>query len=108
MVIEAVGSLPSFETSIEIVRRGGRVTVVGMYVSEQVEVPLGVWWTRQLAVRFAGICPIHAWWDRAMLAVEEGRVDPLPLISHILPLEDAPRGYELFVARQATKVVLRS
>ena len=107
VVIEAVGSLSSFETSVEVVRRGGRIAVVGMFVSEQVEIPLGVWWTRMLDVRFAGICPIHAWWERSMRAVEEGRIDPLPLISHVLPLEDAPEGYELFATRRAMKVVLK-
>jgi threonine dehydrogenase-like Zn-dependent dehydrogenase len=107
VVIEAVGSLASFETSVEVVRRGGRIVVVGMFVGEQAEIPLGVWWTRMLDVRFAGICPIHAWWDRSMRAVEEGRIDPLPLISHVMPLEDAPEGYELFAARRAMKVVLK-
>jgi alcohol dehydrogenase len=106
VVIEAVGSVPGFETAIEVVRRGGTVTVVGMFVSESVAVPLGVYWIRALDIRFAGICPTHAWWDQAMAAVEEGRIDPLPIISHRLPLDDAAKGYELFEARQATKVVL--
>ena len=35
-----------------------------------------------------------------------GRIDPLPLISHRLPLEDAAAGYALFDRREATKVVL--
>jgi threonine dehydrogenase-like Zn-dependent dehydrogenase len=53
------------------------------------------------------MCPIHAWWERALEAVREGRIDPLPIISHTLPLEDAVRGYELFDSHRATKVVLR-
>src|SRR5919204_360784 len=51
------------------------VGVVGMYVSEQVDVPLGVYWTRMLDVRFAGLCPVHAWWDAAMAAVRAGKID---------------------------------
>src|SRR6266516_8078188 len=66
VVIEAVGSAPAFETAVEIVRRGGSVTVVGMYVSGTVQIPLGVYWTRGLTLRFSGICPIHAWWDRSL------------------------------------------
>jgi len=106
IVIEAVGTESSFETAVEVVRRGGTVTVAGMYVSETVPVQLGVYWTRALDLRFAGICPIHAWWDRALEAVADGRIDPIPLISHRAPLEDAPHMYELFEARLATKVVL--
>jgi threonine dehydrogenase-like Zn-dependent dehydrogenase len=106
VVIEAVGSVPAFETSVEIVRRGGTVAVLGMYVTEQVEIPLGVYWSRMLDLRFSGICPIHAWWERAMEAVAAGDIDPVPLISHRLPLADAARGYELFESHEATKVVL--
>jgi threonine dehydrogenase-like Zn-dependent dehydrogenase len=107
VVIEAVGNESSYETSIEVVRRGGTVSVVGMYVTEQVQVPLGVYWTRALRLVFAGICPIHAWWERAIEAVRDGRIDPLPIISHRLPLAEAALGYDLFDSHRATKVVLQ-
>ncbi len=106
VVIEAVGSAAAFGSAIDIVRRGGRVVVVGVYTGESVDVQLGVYWARALTVRFAGVCPVHAWWERAMEEVRSGRIDPLPLISHRLPLEDAGEGYELFDRREATKVVL--
>jgi threonine dehydrogenase-like Zn-dependent dehydrogenase len=106
VVIEAVGNEAAYDSSTHVVRRGGIVCVVGMYVSERIQIPLGVYWSRALTIRFAGICPIHAWWDRAMQAVVDGAIDPLPIVSHTLPLEEAPRGYELFASREATKVVL--
>lgn len=106
VVIEAVGSPPAFERALEVVRRGGRVVVAGMYASETFEAQLGVWWARGLDVRFTGICPVHAWWERAMADLDEGRLDPAPLVSHRLPLEEAARGYELFDSRRATKVLL--
>lgn len=107
VVIEAVGNQSAYETSLDVVRSGGTVSVVGVFVSEQVEIPLGVYWARALRVIFAGICPVHAWWERSMEAVRTGAIDPLPIISHVLPLEEAVRGYELFDSRQATKVVLK-
>jgi threonine dehydrogenase-like Zn-dependent dehydrogenase len=107
VVIEAVGAVPAFETAVEVVRSGGTVCVIGMYVSETTELQLGVAWTRMLRFVFGGICPIHAYWKDAMAAVAEGRIDPLPIISHTLPLEDAPKGYELFEGREATKVLLK-
>lgn len=106
VVIEAVGHPSAFESAIDIVRRGGRVAVVGMYTSESVSVPLGIWWARALDVRFAGICPVHAWWERALEDLVAGRIDPTPIVSHRLPLEDAALGYELFDSRRATKVLL--
>jgi threonine dehydrogenase-like Zn-dependent dehydrogenase len=79
---------------------------VGVVEQVGAGVRLGVYWTRMLRFVFSGICPIHAWWDRAMAAVADGSIDPLPIISHRLPLADVARGYELFDSREATKVVL--
>ena len=107
VVIEAVGSPEAFETAQDVVRSGGTVAVLGMYVSETTELQLGVSWSRMLRYVFAGIAPIHAWWEEAMRAVADGRIDPLPIISHTLPLEEAPNGYELYDRREATKVILK-
>ncbi len=106
VVIEAVGHPSAFETAIDAVRRGGRVAVVGMYTSETVDLPMGIWWARALDVRFAGVCPVHAWWERALDLVLAGRLDPLAIVSHRLPLGDAAHGYELFDSHRATKVLL--
>jgi threonine dehydrogenase-like Zn-dependent dehydrogenase len=107
VAIEAVGHPSAYETAFDVVRGGGTVSVVGVFVTEQIQVPLGVYWARAIRVVFAGICPVHAWWERAMEAVRSGAIDPLPVISHVLPLEEAARGYELFDSHQATKVVLK-
>ena len=107
VVIEAVGSVPALETSMDVVRRGGVVCVMGMYVSETMELQLGVAWSRMLRFVFGGLCPVHAWWEEAMRAVAEGKIDPMPIISHTLPLDEAPKGYDLFERREATKVVLK-
>jgi len=106
VAIEAVGTAAGFRRALEVVRRGGRVAVAGVYASEVVEAQLGVWWARGLDLRFTGVCPVHAWWERTMGEVEGGRLDPAPLVSHRLPLEEAPRGYRLFDEREATKVLL--
>ncbi len=107
VVIEAVGSLAGYESAIDVVRRGGRVIVVGMYSGETVPIPLGVYWARALRVRFAGICPVHSWWEASLEAVVKGEMDPRPVISHVLPLSEAPSGYELFDSHAATKVLLK-
>jgi threonine dehydrogenase-like Zn-dependent dehydrogenase len=106
VVIEAVGTPAAFERSVDIVRRGGTVVVMGVYTSEVVQAQIGVWWVRALQIRFAGTTPVHAWWKHAMAEVEAGRLDPLPIVSHRLPLDDAAHGYELFDTKQATKVLL--
>jgi threonine dehydrogenase-like Zn-dependent dehydrogenase len=106
VVIEAVGTPEAYSTAVDVVRRGGVVVVVGMFAGESVEMQLGVYWARGITVRFAGICPVQAWWERVMDEVAAGRLDPSPLISHRLPLEEAAKGYRLFDGREAVKVVL--
>jgi 2-desacetyl-2-hydroxyethyl bacteriochlorophyllide A dehydrogenase len=106
VVLEAVGTPSAFESAVGMVRRGGRVVVVGVYAGESIEVQLGVYWARALTLRFSGICPVHVWWERAMEELVAGRIDPSPLISHRLALEEAAEGYALFERREATKVVL--
>ena len=107
VVIEAVGAVPAFESAQEVVRSGGTVCVLGMYVTESTEMQLGMSWFRMLRFVFGGICPIHAWWEQAMRAVADGTIDPIPIISHTLSLDEAPKGYEMFDRREATKVLLK-
>ena len=106
VVIDAVGAPDAYLASLEMVRRGGRVVIVGMYAAETVELQLGVVWVRGLDLRFAGETPVHALWAGTMAAVAAGRIDPLPLVSHRLPLDRAAEGYAAFDRRAATKVVL--
>ena len=80
--------------------------VLGVYSSETTELQLGAYWSRALTLRFAGLTPVLAWWGDALDGVARGTMDPTPLISHRLPLEEAAEGYALFDRREATKVVL--
>jgi threonine dehydrogenase-like Zn-dependent dehydrogenase len=105
-VIDAVGHVDAFHGAVDAVRRGGTVVVIGVYSSEVTDLQLGTSWARGLTFRFAGLTPVLPWWEQAMRSVERGEVDPTPLISHRLPLEEAPQGYRIFDRREATKVIL--
>jgi 2-desacetyl-2-hydroxyethyl bacteriochlorophyllide A dehydrogenase len=106
VVIDAVGAIEAYGSALEIVRRGGRIVVVGVYTSQHVELQLGVAWIRGISLVFAGETPVQSLWRRTMDRVADGTLDPTPLISHRLPISDAARGYDLFERRLATKVVL--
>ncbi|HVF54042.1 MAG TPA: alcohol dehydrogenase catalytic domain-containing protein [Actinomycetota bacterium] len=106
VVIDAVGSVAAFKTALRCVREGGRVTVVGVYGTERYDLPLGKVWLRGIDIRFAGMANIHRHWEDALLSVAKGGFDPTALITHRMPLEEAEKGYELFAARDAMKVVL--
>jgi len=106
VVIDAVGSVEAYRSAMTVVRRGGRVVVAGVYAGESVELQLGVAWARSLDVRFTGVCPVHRHWREVMRLLEAGTLDPLPLVSDRVRLDDAPAGYDRFDRRLATKVLI--
>ncbi|MDQ3981160.1 MAG: alcohol dehydrogenase catalytic domain-containing protein [Actinomycetota bacterium] len=106
VVVEAVGAAPAFKAALRCARDGGRIVVVGVYGAERYDLPMGIAWVRGLQVRFAGMANVQAHWDAALDAVARGAFDPVAMITHRLTLEDAEKGYELFAAREAMKVVM--
>jgi threonine dehydrogenase-like Zn-dependent dehydrogenase len=106
VVIEAVGSIEAFKSSMKCARDGGRVAVIGVYGAERYELPMGMVWVRGLDLRFAGMANVQGHWDDALLTVAKGDLDPTAVITHRLPLDEAEQGYELFESRTATKVVM--
>ena len=106
VAVDAVGSVAALKSSLRCVREGGRVVVVGVYGTERMELALGRAWVTGLDLRFSGMANIQGHWDDALHAVARGNLDPTRLITHRLSLNEAEKGYELFAAREATKVVL--
>ena len=106
VVVEAVGAPPAFKTALRCARDGGRVVVVGVYGAERYDLPMGMVWVRGLQVRFAGMANVQAHWDATLDAVERGAFDPTKMITHRMALDEAEKGYELFAAREAMKVVM--
>jgi threonine dehydrogenase-like Zn-dependent dehydrogenase len=106
VVIEAVGAVPALKTALRCARDGGQIVVVGVYGKERYDLPMGVAWIRGLDLRFSGMANVHAHWGDALEAVARNEIDPTSLITHRLPLDQAPQGYELFRERRALKVLM--
>jgi threonine dehydrogenase-like Zn-dependent dehydrogenase len=106
VAIEAVGHTDALKDALKCVRDGGRVVVVGVYGTERYEMPVGMVWLRGIDLRFAGMANIQSHWEEALWAVAKGELDPLPIITDRLSLDEAQKGYEKFAARKALKVVL--
>jgi threonine dehydrogenase-like Zn-dependent dehydrogenase len=53
-----------------------------------------------------GVANIQGHMDELLELVRDKRIDPKAIISHRLPLSEGPKGYELFDAKEALKVVL--
>ena len=107
IAIECVGHVDAFRNGFDMLRSGGHLVVVGVYVELGYEFPLGEAWRKNIKLTFSGVTPVPAYWEEALDAVRSGKVDPTLIVSHTLPLEEAAKGYELFDSKEAMKVVLK-
>jgi threonine dehydrogenase-like Zn-dependent dehydrogenase len=89
-------------------RNGGIVSIVGVYGGLVDKFPLGALMNRGLSIR-TGQCHVQRYLRPLLERIENGEIDPSFIITHRLPLDDAPRGYELFKNKQddCLKVVLK-
>jgi threonine dehydrogenase-like Zn-dependent dehydrogenase len=105
----AVDRLHALHTAIKAVRRGGTVSVSGVYGGEVDPMPMMELFDRGVQMRM-GQCHVKRWIDEIMPHVRDD-ADPLgteELATHVVPLEEAPRMYEVFQKKQdgCVKVVL--
>jgi threonine dehydrogenase-like Zn-dependent dehydrogenase len=107
IAIDCVGEESAFRASYEMLRSGGHLVVVGVYVELEYAFPLGEAWRKNIEITFSGVTPVPTYWEEALDAVRKGRVDPTIIVSHVIPLEEAAKGYELFDSKEATKVILK-
>ncbi len=105
LAVEAVGDPRALDSAIRLARKGGTVSIVGVY-AERVEVHVGLAWIKSLKM-VMGQANVIAHLDPVLELLASGRVDPSPLVTHHLPLEQAPDAYALYDRREALKIVLK-
>jgi len=89
-------------------RKGGTVSVPGVYGGFLDKMPFGAAHAKGLTFKM-GQTHVHKYIPRLMDHIAAGRIDPTFLISHRLPLAQAPQGYQIFKEKKdnCTKVVLK-
>ena len=101
------GSCEVIEMCIEAVRRGGNISVVGVYGSNYDNFPIHQIFEKGLNMRF-GQAYVQKYIDELFGIVQEGKVTLNDIITHRLPLSDASRAYDMFKKKEddCVKVVL--
>jgi L-iditol 2-dehydrogenase len=104
-VIEAVGKNETVNLAIDLVHKGGCVTLVGN-VSPNVSLPLQKVVTRQ--IRLQGSCASAGEYTRAIELLASGAIQVKNLISAVSRLDEGPSWFERLYAREPNlmKVVL--
>ena len=98
----------ALKQAILAVRFGGKVSIPGVYGGMTDKWPLGAMMEKGLQLR-GGQTHVQKYTKDLLEKIEDGTLDTTFLISHRLPLEEAPRGYKHFKEEQDTwtKVVLK-
>ncbi len=89
-------------------RSGGTVSVVGVYGGFIDKFPMGSLMNRGLTLK-TGQCHVQRYTKRLLEHIQKGDIDPSFVITHHLPLSDAPLGFEMFMNKRdnCEKVVLK-
>ena len=110
-LIEKVGRdrTSALHTAISTVRRGGTLSIIGVYGGAATPMPMMELFDKQIQIRMGQANP-KSWVDEIMPLLTDDS-DPLgteSFATHRVPLEDAPGAYEMFQKKQdgAIKVVL--
>lgn len=104
VVVDAVGDPGPLAMAVSLARDAGTVSGIGAYAGKG-EAPLGLAWLKGLTLRL-GLANVIAHVDRVLGLIEAGKLDPSPLVTHRMKLDQAAEAYELYDNREALKVVL--
>lgn len=105
VVLEAVGRDETVAASIDAVRKGGTVTLIGN-ITPQVKLPLQKVVSRQ--IRLQGSCASCGEYPQAMELISNGKIRVAPLITAVAPLHDGAKWFERLHSREPNlmKIVL--
>ena len=89
-------------------RSGGIVSVIGVYGGLMDKFPAGAWMNRALTLK-TGQCHVQRYMKPLLERIRNREIDPTRIITHTLPLSEAPRGYDMFKHKKdnCEKVVLK-
>jgi threonine dehydrogenase-like Zn-dependent dehydrogenase len=110
METAGIDRLAALYNSFDSVRRGGTVSLSGVYVGEADPLPMKTLFDKQVSIRM-GQCNVQRWRSELLPLVEDP-ADPLgveDLVTLRVPLEKAPQMYEMFQKKEngCIKVVLK-
>ena len=102
------GSKSAIEIATQAVRKGGTVSMVGVYGGRYNNFPLGDFFARNITLKM-GQCPAHTYVKPIMQLIQDGKFDATDIITHKLSLENGTHAYEIFDKKEdnCIKVILK-
>jgi S-(hydroxymethyl)glutathione dehydrogenase/alcohol dehydrogenase len=102
------GAMGGVVIASQAVRKGGTVQITGAYGGRYNGFPLGDFFQRNIDIKM-GQAPVIPYMPLLYDLIAQGKVDPGDVVTHVLPLDQAKHGYEVFDTRTdgCIKVVLK-
>jgi 2-desacetyl-2-hydroxyethyl bacteriochlorophyllide A dehydrogenase len=104
LAVDAVGHPDALDLALRLARKAGTVSVTGVY-AERTEVHMGVLWIKALTLH-SGHANVIKHLDPVLELISAGKLDPAPLVTHHMKLDEAPDAYRVYDNREALKIVL--
>ncbi len=104
LAVDAVGHPDALELACRLARKAGTVSATGVY-AERIELHMGVVWIKALTIT-SGHANVIKHVDPVLEMLADGRLDPSPLVTHRMKLNEAPEAYRIYDNREALKIVL--
>jgi threonine dehydrogenase-like Zn-dependent dehydrogenase len=104
VAVDAVGHPDALELACRLARKAGTVSAIGVY-AERIQVHMGIIWIKALTLK-TGHANVIGHVDRVLAMMRAGVLDPSPLVTHRMKLEEAPEAYAVYDRREALKIVL--
>ncbi len=107
-VMMSTDRIHALRQAILCCRKGGTISIPGVYIGFPDKVPLGPLMNKALTVK-TGQTHVPKYHHALLKMIETQAIDPSLIITHRLPLEDAPRAYRTFRDKEdgCIKVVLK-
>ncbi|HET9659216.1 MAG TPA: zinc-dependent alcohol dehydrogenase [Thermomicrobiales bacterium] len=110
-MLERVGidRLTAYYTAIDAVRRGGTISLAGVYGGQTDPLPMLTLFDKQVTIKM-GQANVKRWIDDIMpLLTERDELGVDDFATHRLPIEESPHAYEIFQKKQdgAIKILLK-
>ncbi|MNO23183.1 Formaldehyde dismutase [compost metagenome] len=102
------GAMSALVIASQAVRKGGMIQITGVYGGRYNGFPLGDIMQRNVNIR-SGQAPVIHYMPHMYELISSGKVDPGDIITHVIPLDEAKRGYEVFDTKTdaCIKVILK-
>jgi S-(hydroxymethyl)glutathione dehydrogenase/alcohol dehydrogenase len=102
------GTINALRQCISAVRRGGIVSIIGVYGSDYASFPLGQIFDKAITIH-SGAVELQPFFDELLGLIEEKKVNLTDIITHRLSLDQAAHAYDIFCKKKdnCLKVVLK-